>query len=82
MVHASIKAFRSALYAFRMNILNSIPVNPRGHLPMSLIPMDSLLVILERVAIQQSKATDRLSLALPMTDLLSYHDSRLLADAP
>ena len=81
MVHASIKAFRSALYAFRMNILNSIPVVLRGHLPMSLIPMESLLVILERVAIEQSKATDRLSLAIPMTDLLSYYDSRLLADA-
>ena len=81
MVHASIKAFRSALYAFRMNVLNSIPVILRGHLPMSLIPMDSLLVILERVAIEQSKATDRLSLAIPMTDLLSYYDSRLLADA-
>ena len=81
MVHASIKAFRSALYAFRMNILNSIPVILRGHLPMSLIPMESLLVILERVAIEQSKATDRLSLAIPMTDLLSYYDSRLLADA-
>ena len=26
MVHASIKAFRSAFFAFRMNILNSIPV--------------------------------------------------------
>ena len=44
MVHASIKAFRSALYAFRMNILNSIPVILRGHLPMSLIPMKPLLV--------------------------------------
>ena len=81
MVHASIKAFRSALFVFRMNILNSIPVILRGHLPMSLIPMESLLVILERVAIQQSKATDRLSLAIPMTDLLSYYDSRLLDDA-
>ena len=82
MVHASIKAFCSALYAFRMNILNPIPVILRSHLPMSLIPMESLLVILDRVAIeQQSKATDRLSLAIPMTDLLSYYDSRLRADA-
>ena len=81
MVHASIKAFRSALFAFRMSILNSIPVILRGHLPMSLIPMESLLVILERVAVQQSKASDRLSSAIPMTDLLSYYDSSLLADA-
>ena len=37
--------------------------------------------MLESVAIQQSKAADRLPLAIPMTDLLSYYDSRLLADA-
>ena len=38
---------------------------------MSLILMDSLFVILESVAIQQSKAADRRSLAVPMTDLFS-----------
>ena len=48
---------------------------------MSLIPIESLLVILERLAIQQSKASDRLSLAIPMTDLLSYYGSSLIAVA-
>ena len=38
-----------------------------------------LIVIL--VAIQQSKAADRLSSAIPMTDLLSFYDSRFLPDA-
>ena len=42
--------------------------------------MDSLLVILESVALQHSKAENRLSLAIPLTDLLSYYDSRLLDD--
>ena len=81
MINASIESYRSALFAYRMNLLNAIPVLLPGHLPMSLIPMVSLIVILEIVAIQQSKAADRLLLAIPMTDLLSYYDPRLLADA-
>ena len=48
---------------------------------MSLIPMDLLFAIVESLAIQQSKAADRLSLTFPMPDLLSYFDSPLLADA-
>ena len=81
MIHASVKSYRAALFAFRMNILNSIPVILRGHLPMSLVPTESLLAILRSVAIQQTTAEDRLSLAIPMSDLLSYFDSKLLADA-
>ena len=75
---ASIKSYRSALFAYRVNFLNAIPVLLRSHLPMSLTPMDSLIVMLESVAIQ-SKAADRVSLTIPMTDVLSYYDSRLLA---
>ena len=52
MIHAGDKSYRSSLFAFRMNIPNSVPVLLRGHLPMSLFPLDSLLVILESVAIQ------------------------------
>ena len=48
---------------------------------MSLIPMESLLAIMDSVSLRQSKADDRLTLAIPASDLLSYYDSRLLADA-
>ena len=78
MIDASIKSYRSALFAYCMNLLNAIPVLSRGHLPMSLIPMDSLMVILESLAIQQMRAADRLSLAIPMTDLLSYYNSQIV----
>ena len=81
MIRASVKNYRSALFAFRMNILNSIPVLLKGHLPMSLIPMESLIAIMDKVSLRQSKAKDRLTLAIPASDLLSYYDSRLLADA-
>ena len=81
MIHASVKSYRSALFSFRMNILNSIPILLKGHLPMLLIPMESLLAIMDSVSLWQSKAEDRLTLAIPVSDLLSYYDSRLLADA-
>ena len=53
----------------------------KGPLPMSLIPMESHLAIMDGVSLRQSKAEDRLTLAMPAIDLLSYYDSRLLADA-
>ena len=81
MINASVKSYRSALFAFRMNILNSIPVLLKGRLPMSLTPMESLLAIMDNVSLRQSKAEDRLTLAIPASDLLSYYDSHLLADA-
>ena len=80
-IHASVKSYRPALFAFCMNILNSIPVLLKGHLPMSLFPMESLLVIMDSVSLRQSKAEDRLTLAIPLSDMLSYYISRLLTDA-
>ena len=54
MIHASVKSYRSVLFAFRMNILNSIPVLLKGHMPMSPIPTESLLAskTIERQAIE------------------------------
>ena len=74
MIHASIKRCRSALFVDCMNILNAITVQLRSHLPMSLFLMNSLLVILESVAIQPCKAKHCLSLAFHQTDFLNYHD--------
>ena len=81
MIHASVKSYRFALFAFRMNILYSIPGLLKEHLPMSLVPMESLQGIMDSVSLRQSKAEDRLTLAIPASDLLSYYDCRLLADA-
>ena len=81
MIHAGIRSYRSALLFYRVNILSSITVLSRGRVPVSLFPMNSLILVLQSVAIQQGKAVDRLPLAIPMTDLLSYYDSRLHADA-
>ena len=56
MIHASVKSYRSALFPFRMNNSNSLAVLRKGHLPMSLIPMESLLAVLDSVRLRQSEA--------------------------
>ena len=47
---------------------------------MSLVPRQSLLTILENVAAHQSRSKDRLSLAIPRDEILSYYESQLLRD--
>ena len=81
MIHASVKSYHSALFAFRLNILNSFPVLFKVNLPMSLIPMESLLAIRESVSLRQSKADDGLALAIPVNNFLSFYDSCMLVDA-
>ena len=81
MIHASVKSYHSALFAFRLNDFYSIPVLLKGHLPMSLFPTESLLANMDSVILRQSKAEDRLTLAIPASDLYTGdYDSRLLAD--
>ena len=48
---------------------------------MSPIPIESLLAIMDSVSLRQSKIEDRLTLAIPASDLLFHKDSRLLASA-
>ena len=48
---------------------------------MSLVPRDSSFIkILEEVSKMQSHARDRLSLAIPMDEILSYYEAQLLTD--
>ena len=80
MIHAGLKSYRSAVFAFRMSLFNSIPVFCEViSLCRYFLWIHS--VVLESEAIQPSKAEDRQSLTFPMTDLSWYYDSRLLADA-
>ena len=79
-LYADTKSYRSALYAYKVNLLSSIPILLSKRLPMSLVPRESLLSILESVYDSQKDAVDRLTLAIPMTDLLSYYDAQLLRE--
>ena len=47
---------------------------------MSLVPRESLTAILDSVYDSQKNAADRLTLAVPLKDLLSYYDAQLLTE--
>ena len=79
MIYTNIKSYRAALFSYRLTLVGSIPTLLQRHLPMALVPRASLLLILKSVARLQDSAPDRLSLAIPMTDL-SYYDAKLLHD--
>ena len=80
MTHTNTKAYRSALYAYQLNIMNAIPTILGQFLPMSLVPRQSLLKILEEVIIEQGQADDRLTLAIPPKEILAYYEAKLLTD--
>ena len=71
MINTGVKTYSSALFAFRMNLLNSIPVLFKRYFPISLTPMESLLAIMDSVSLRLSKAEYRLNLALLASDLLT-----------
>ena len=77
-LYADIKSYRSALYAYSINLLTSVPILLDKRLPMSLVPSESLLAVLDSVHDSQKHSTDRLSLAIPMRDLMSYYDAKLV----
>ena len=67
---ANIKTYRSALYTFRINILNALTPLMNQLLPMSLVPREQLHETLTIVHLQQNGQQDRLSLAVPIHDIL------------
>ena len=76
----NIKSYRGAFSTYRINIMNSNKPILNNYLPMSLVPRQSLLTFLENVAAEQSRSKDRLSLAIPMDEILSYYESRFSRD--
>ena len=49
-------------------------------LHISLVPRKLLIKILDAVHDRQKNAPDRLTLAIPMTDILSYYDAKLVQE--
>ena len=73
-------ATEAALYAYRLNLVNAVPSLLDKRLPISLVPRASLSVILESVHEAQMKNLDRLTLAIPMQDITSYYDAKLVRE--
>ena len=79
-IHADITSYKAALYAFKTNYLNSIPTLLDKRLPMSLVPREFLLAIIDAVYKSQKSENHRLTLAIPPSDVHSYYDAKLLRD--
>ena len=79
-VYADITSYKTALYAFKTNVLNSIPTLLDKRLPMSLVPRESLLAVIDAVCKSQKEENHRLTLAIPPSDIHSYYDAKLLRD--
>ena len=79
-VYADITSYKTALYAFKTNVLNSIPTLRDKRLPMSLVPRESLLVVIDAVYKSQKEENHRLTLAIPPSDIHSYYDAKLLRE--
>ena len=85
-LYADIKSYRAALYTFRINVINTIATFVNKRLAISIVPnqdktsINSLIKILESVNDSQKNAPDCLTLAKPMTDMLSYCDAKLVQE--
>ena len=72
------KTFRSALYTFKSNLFQNLGHMANGYLPMALFPKDSLEAVLKEIGSQQQYTVDMLSLAIPLSSVLSYYEIPLL----
>ena len=79
-IFTNIKSYRAALYAFRVNLLNSLTPLKNSFLPMSLIPREQLYKVLQIVQLMESGKQDRLTLAIPSQDMLSYYETKLITN--
>ena len=74
----NIKTHRAGLYTFRINVLNSLTPLMNQLLSMSLLPRQQLHEIFSMVHLQQNGLQDRLSLAVPIQDILWYYETKLV----
>ena len=78
-IYSNAKAYRAALFAFKMNIMNGIPSLPSKYVLKSRLP-ESSEHNLKVVEDSQEKPDNRLTLVIPKQELLAYYKSRLLLD--
>ena len=73
-----IKSYRTAVFSYKLTILNSVMTMVNKLIPMALLPRTALEEILEAVVIWQTKTNERLSLAIPTNQLLTYYETKIL----
>ena len=79
-INNEIKAYRVAVYAYKLYLLNSVMSMVNKVIPMTLLPRSMLFEILQKVALAQVHQTDRLTLAIPTNQILTYYETKILTN--
>ena len=77
-LYNNIKSYRSAAYAYRITILNSITTMTNKRIPMALIPKKDFESILLDISDELVKNRQKLVLAIPPNQILTYYETQLL----
>ncbi len=70
-IYGHIRSYRSAFYTFRINLLNSVPIMFHRSLLPSLVSKGQLKSILANLNDQQDDQGNRLSLDIPLTEIMA-----------
>ena len=73
-----IRSYRLALANFRANLLQNLSVMVNGFLPLSIISKEILHEIRIAVMTNEIENGSRLTLAIPLNEILTYYESKLL----
>ena len=79
-INNEFKAYRFAVYAYKLNILDSVMSMVNKAIPMSLLPRSMLFEILQKIALTQVHQTDRLTLPIPTNQILTYYETKILTN--
>lgn len=77
-IFTNIKSYRVAIYAYKNNLITSLNTMLNNYIPMTLLPKEHLQKILEKLANEHFFSKDRLALAIPAKDILTYYETKLL----
>ena len=81
LIYSNVKSYRAGLpNGIQMNMMNAIPSILTQYVPMSLLSKESLEIILQQAATEQLQSQDRLTLAIPLDELLADYEARLVLD--
>ena len=79
-LHANIKTFRTALYSYRANLFSSLGTMIKGIIPLNLVPKSHLRSILQEVVLRPASGRSRLTLAIPLHNILTYYDTPFIEE--
>ncbi len=79
-LHSNVKTFRTALFSYKANLLSSLGTMIKGIIPLNLVPKNHLRSILQKVVLRHANGGSRLTLAIPLHNILTYYETPLIEE--